>query len=57
MILRSDDPIRSSQRKNGPPKRAVIIPTGISAGAMIVLETVSQMMRYIPPNINVAGAR
>ena len=55
--LRSEEPPRRSQRKNGPPSSAVITPTGISAGAMMVLETASQSVRNMPPNRRDAGAR
>src|SRR3972149_6461675 len=39
----------SSQRKNTPPQEAVIIPTGISIGAKIVLDTVSAAVRNDAP--------
>ena len=56
MVL-SDDPPSSSHMKNGPPNRAVITPTGISAGAMIVRARVSHNVRNIPPKRIVAGVR
>ena len=39
----------SNQRKNTPPQDAVIIPTGISIGAKIVLDTVSAAVRNDAP--------
>ncbi len=57
IILRSDVPLKSSQRKNGPPRSAVITPTGISAGEISVLERVSQKIRNVPPKIKVVGVR
>lgn len=38
-----------SQRKNTPPQEAVIIPTGISIGEKIVLDTVSAAVRNDAP--------
>lgn len=48
---------KSNQRKNGPPSRAVMMPTGNSVGAMMVRATVSQSTRNAPPNNNVAGIK
>ena len=39
----------SSQRKKIPPIEAVIIPTGISTGEIIVLETVSAAVKNVAP--------
>ena len=47
----------SSQRKKGPPNRAVRIPTGNSVGASTVREAVSQITRNAPPKSHVAGNR
>jgi hypothetical protein len=45
----------SSQRKNGPPSSAVMMPTGNSVGAITVRAAVSQITRNAPPNSSVAG--
>src|SRR5439155_13857888 len=45
----------SSRMKNGPPTRAVITPTGISAGAKCVRESVSQITRKAEPRKKDAG--
>ena len=47
----------SSQTKNGPPNIAVIIPTGISVGAMMVLAIVSQIIKKLAPNSIDTGIR
>ena len=47
----------SSQTKNGPPNIAVMIPTGISVGAMMVLAIVSQMIKKLAPNSIDTGIR
>src|SRR5882724_166207 len=47
----------SNQRKNGPPKSAVITPTGNSAGAITTRAPASQRARKAPPPRRQAGAR
>ena len=42
--------------KTGPPITAVIIPTGISVGDMMVLATVSQITSSTPPDKNEHGS-
>ena len=44
-----------SHTKNGPPSIAVIIPTGISVGAMIILASVSHKTRKLAPKNMDAG--
>lgn len=46
----------SSQRKKIPPIVAVIIPTGISTGAMIVLDSVSAAVKKVAPRRNEHGS-
>jgi hypothetical protein len=46
---------QSSQTKNGPPKSAVVTPTGISSGANALREIVSQTTRKAPPPNSDAG--
>ena len=43
--------------KKGPPRSAVMTPTGSSAGARMVLAKVSQSARNAPPKRQDAGAR
>lgn len=45
------------QMKKGPPRRAVIIPTGISASVIMVRDSMSQRARKLPPARKVAGIR
>ena len=56
IMLFSEAPPRSNQRKKGPPRRAVITPTGISAGAITVRASVSHRTRKVPPKRNDTGA-
>ncbi len=56
-ILFSEEPLKSNQRKNGPPSSAVITPTGISAGAISTLASVSQNTRNAPPKKKLAGVK
>ena len=43
-MLRSALPPISNQRKKGPPSRAVITPSGISAGAISVLDLIISVL-------------
>ena len=43
--------------KNGPPRDAVITPTGISFGYIALLAKVSHIIKKIPPAINDIGNR
>ena len=52
-----DEVCSSSQRKKGPPSKAVMTPTGISAGAATMRATVSHSVRKAPPKIRLAGMR
>jgi len=47
----------SSQRKNGPPSMAVMMPTGNSVGAMMVRASVSQKIKNAPPKSSEAGIK
>src|SRR4030095_5714899 len=47
----------SRKRKNGPPKNAVIIPTGSSAGASKTRARVSAQAKKIPPARKEAGSK
>ena len=60
-LMRSDDTATMScfragaARRNGPPSRAVIMPTGDSVGAISIRAAVSQMTKNAPPKSQVAG--
>jgi len=41
--------------KNGPPQKAVIIPIGISCGAIIMRAKASAQTKNIPPNKALTG--
>ena len=46
-----------SHKKNGPPKMAVMTPTGISVGGNKLRAKVSHSAKNNPPNKNVAGVK